>query len=1256
MAGRGRWANTVPWQATIPEGVDDLTLHATSCEWRTQIKSRHDPQSTFSVREIASYLGKIARNLPMEDDDQVRMALVLERGVDNLNPTGWEDSLLSSGQSIEGLNDALAAELGVDAVAVRDLLAKAHLIVEADPISRGAACLEAKTSLRGAASRLCMQRLRERAGETADRNYLAEATAPATFGPGEIQAAIDSVAATIDPAGYQVLTGGLCEIADFGEPLPAEGFYSGVDVQPGHIGAGLVFTRPDPIAEILKAIKVNRAALIAGPSGSGKSALAWLAAYETRHAVRWYRVRQLRAADVLKLAQVARLVDATVARPVGFVIDDLGREATQGWDDLVREAQAQAGIYLLGTVREEDIFSLASANILRVVRPLLDEDLAQRIWAALRTDEQTKAAFWREAFEQSNQLLLEFTHLLTSGERLADTIREQMRRRIAEGRDDEIEILRPVVFAAAHGATVREDRLRDRLNWPSPRFARAITRLENEHALRRRADGVLTGLHEIRSIHIDDALRTTLNEPVETALQQSISDLAVSDFQIVIVRVLRRWPSAQSSLHQGFADRLAEGEPNALAATLHGLGLATCDRIADAWLKITRDVGIDDRIASTLLMLTLGGADLSIAPQFAKAAEAKARYASVCIEDLRCSIPSGLITGARCKDAQALLELLGALLPIQGAAGTLPLPSITVAKLDDASLDTILEILRTAHVLVPAYAQELADTAGGTEALLQRVRLESPWITEPVLSREGDNVAVSSDVRFVSEKLQPDIHADVVRLCERLFGAVPAATLVISRAVFADGRLAGTKEYPMADKRLARTALVVPATVSWNRALLRAVQRLLSGETETGRQIALANAIIDVTKMLKEAAEMYCRGQSPGSKWQLMLHVRQILTELVPAPKVDEAIPNALTKGEYAGIDSAFDFAKGVATLCSALTSGSAEELKFGGHTALELSRTAKSLNDADAWRLIDTPPFEALTEVADILTELRAVLGEATVDPEFRRRLNAALGKRSKHHAALPKAAVDARSHAQQRVEAHCRDVRQAFADAGQEVHVFHRPRPKDSGYVWPDVEYAVIMEAASILEWMPELEQLPIIAARFEGMHLAFAPLIDGVVAPLAGILLTSLLPYPKFAEEWGSHVSFPMLTDPVLTRYDEALDTATTLSAAVQGDGRQLTQLEVPLVQGVVDQIRAHMAYFSDLVTASPGEELIFAGQFLAACFQRALAELDGVGTEKSLASVAHGAITGNPDPEFTTGVLGARIVLIDRALRLRASRVN
>ena len=83
------------------------------------------------------------------------------------------------------------------------------------------------------------------------------------------------------------------------------------------------------------------------------------------------------------------------------------------------------------------------------MRPALDERLAERIWQELRESGETSWPEWREPFEASDGLLLEYGHLLTEGTRLAETITTQVERRLREQRDLELELLALVATADA---------------------------------------------------------------------------------------------------------------------------------------------------------------------------------------------------------------------------------------------------------------------------------------------------------------------------------------------------------------------------------------------------------------------------------------------------------------------------------------------------------------------------------------------------------------------------------------------------------------------------------------------------------------------------------------------------------------------------------------------------------------------------------------------------------------------------------------
>ena len=58
------------------------------------------------------------------------------------------------------------------------------------------------------------------------------------------------------------------------------------------------------------------------------------------------------------------------------------------------------------------------------------------MWQKLRTERQTSWEHWREPFEQSEGLMLEYIHVLTQGRRLQAIIGEQVQQRQQEKRTD----------------------------------------------------------------------------------------------------------------------------------------------------------------------------------------------------------------------------------------------------------------------------------------------------------------------------------------------------------------------------------------------------------------------------------------------------------------------------------------------------------------------------------------------------------------------------------------------------------------------------------------------------------------------------------------------------------------------------------------------------------------------------------------------------------------------------------------------------
>jgi hypothetical protein len=150
--------------------------------------------------------------------------------------------------------------------------------------------------------------------------------------------------------------------------------------------------------------------------------------------------------------------------------------------------------------------------------------------------------------------------------------------------------------------------------------------------------------------------------------------------------------------------------------------------------------------------------------------------------------------------------------------------------------------------------------------LLACLHIETAWVTEPHILDESGERVVASDLRYVSPTVQPDPHEMVVNHCTRLLAAAPAADVAVSNALGWDGRPLAFQGHSLATKRIRRANLPTPVRIAWNRAVQRAIQRRNGASTETGRAKALAGAIEELSKMLADSVEVYCRGSTPSSQ------------------------------------------------------------------------------------------------------------------------------------------------------------------------------------------------------------------------------------------------------------------------------------------------------------------------------------------------------------------------------------------------------
>ena len=1241
------WAGA-GWGAVVPEGVDDATLHGPARECRVQMKSRHDPRRLFSAVEVGGHIARSARDLTAADlrSGRVELVLLLERPVEGIPATGWDGFLADEGGTVEALRAPLTEAAGVLGVGVRDLLSATRLLVVPDPADAIVRSVVARTGCVDAAGRLVSDRLRQIVGRLADDNYRAPAGAPASIGANDVQGVVDDVLRMVDRDGIEAaVSAGLCQPVTFA-PVDAPGFYDGVDVTPGHVGAGLVLDRPDVTAEVSRGLQRRGAALVAGPSGSGKSAVAWLAAHASRHAVRWYRVSRAAPEQVHLLVDLARAIEASAERPVGFVFDDLGRGLAGGWDGLRRAVADTPGVLMLGTVREEDLYLVADLASTALVRPLLDEDLAARIWSTLGADRELAFVSWREPHELSRGLMLEYVHMLTSGQRLQETLDGQVRRRLSEGRDDELLVLRGVVSAARLGGAVDPARLRARLSLTEGAFARALARLNDEHAVRVAADGSLTGLHEIRSAGLHDALGRTMLRDAASMAAELVDVLDPSSFATVLPRLLAEGTVGDEALLASLASRGPTLWAAALATALYGLGLATCDRIAERWLAITAEEGIEPRQAMLPLTLAIGGTETGI-PQLARVDAAIRRRGELAMTDLRAALLDRIGGLAHLRPTLAEYHELAAslvplpFLPVGPAFDLLPADGV-----DGADLDVVTELLSTTSAFGGARAQHVVDRFGGTAAILERIHREKAWVTRPVQRTEVDGLVVASDVRYVDPVAQADPNAVVVAHCDRLLAAAPSADFAASTMLGWDGRPAGFADRPVATKRLPRSASPPAVAVAWNRALLRGVQRRNSATTESGRANALSVAITELADLLSDAAERQCRGTTAVGRAELMVTIRTLLNSYIEAPGVDLGARSARDAGAGDINDELHDFVTSVTDLVRDLGAGPIDRPLLKSADAAKLRIAAVRLRDAQEWRWLESAPTAALDRLADLLADIDAVLGFAHGDAAAWRHSRIRAQRSSRGNRTLPRFATDARTRADDRAGALAREIAGVLAGQDRSVRIVARPAAEDAPF-WPRVEYLALVDVPHFIGFAEVGEELVAAGRAAAGDHtLYLVPVREGFAVGMgAGMAGSVFIPDVTFAERWGPLLPVPLLDERSAAALGEAVSVAVELSSVLANADRPPNAEEEAYAQGLVDRVRARVAVLQRLCDEEPDEDMMMASAFVVEILDRVQAELAGDLEGQTIA--AEVAMLGYGErTDFATRAQAFRIGLAER----------
>lgn len=557
--GHARAKAALPIVAIRPEGFEDIDCLLDDDSWiLVQTKQRKIGGRAIAQAELVKILTHAAHVFKSARSDltQYRGVAIVTDGKfgSSLPTTGWEstllaelnkasDSLMQKQQLLDALETALSAD-GIVEISAENLIARTHLVITAPDLSLSTEThLSRSLGLHPSVAALFRAQLvhdltmmsAQQRGETVEKAKLQWTR--------DLDTMASRLLEQIDVRGLdEAIAAGICEPADFMNESgdSRRSFLDGISVVPNHIVSDLDVLRPEETAQILNELSQSKNVVIAGPSGSGKSALLWRTAHTVSMGPRIIRVQRLpEVNDAQLLIRHVRRLLPSEERPILICADNLGQSQMAAWPDARDRLLELSGVRMLGACRQEDMSPEVTRGAV-VVDPVLRAESAAQIYKTLIEAGLPTRMEPEEAISRADGLLMEFIALATTGRRLHEVLREQVLSIAAGGPDPALQILRLVCAAHTLGHSIPADSLPSLLNVHENDLGVALRLLQHEH-LATTTDGIgWRALHDLRAEILLEVLHETPPPTLASTYASVLSTIPATEQPTVVRRAGKR--------------------------------------------------------------------------------------------------------------------------------------------------------------------------------------------------------------------------------------------------------------------------------------------------------------------------------------------------------------------------------------------------------------------------------------------------------------------------------------------------------------------------------------------------------------------------------------------------------------------------------------------------------------------------------------------------------------------------------------------